>query len=255
MPPDPAVVDRLDILLEQYLVLLDSYTTLREKLSREFSSGFFSLASANRSASSTLGAGRRYGPEGFSGKMKALRGTSVEPRFLAIGKAEEVEETQDTGRSAAGKGSEKQQMKEGSAETTSGSASDDGRREHFSVSSLQLWDSDKKSDPLRWYGIMSPPALRQCQSIFTTSITDTIPSLLTAISHLRAIEEEIWKLRGSLGVLHGYDYPSNAGTQEEEASQPNELPVRHALSPKKGLSNLVSRSKPVEPRPRVLKMD
>lgn len=69
-----ALTARLDDLLEQYLELLDQYTTLREELSKTFSSGFFSLAQAQRA--STLGAGRRYGEECYDERMKAQRKVS-----------------------------------------------------------------------------------------------------------------------------------------------------------------------------------
>lgn len=68
--------ERLDQLLASYLELLDTYTSLRTQLSKDFSSGFFALAQANRS--STLGPGRRYGEEGYDDRMKALRRVKIE---------------------------------------------------------------------------------------------------------------------------------------------------------------------------------
>ena len=51
----------LDKLLERYLNLLDTFTTLRHDLSQNLSSGFFSLAQAQRS--SMLPPGQRYGED------------------------------------------------------------------------------------------------------------------------------------------------------------------------------------------------
>ncbi|EHY55929.1 hypothetical protein HRR83_006693 [Exophiala dermatitidis] len=67
---------RLDSLLESYLAFLDQYTRLREQLSKEFSSGFFALAQANRT--STLGPGRRYGEEGYDKRMKASKKVDID---------------------------------------------------------------------------------------------------------------------------------------------------------------------------------
>lgn len=69
--PKPSL-ERLDSLLETYLDLLDQYTTLRTQLSKHFSDGFFTLARANHTSPS-LGAGRRYGEEGYDERMKAGR--------------------------------------------------------------------------------------------------------------------------------------------------------------------------------------
>ena len=72
-PSDP--VARLDVLLEIYLHLLNTYQKLREELSKNFSAGFLSLAHANRT--SNLGSGRRYGEERYDERMKAGRGVSI----------------------------------------------------------------------------------------------------------------------------------------------------------------------------------
>src|SRR5690349_4425392 len=66
-----ALAAQLDGLLAQYLELLDQYTRLRDDLSKTFSSGFFSLAQAQRAT--TLGAGRRYGQDCYDQRMKAQR--------------------------------------------------------------------------------------------------------------------------------------------------------------------------------------
>ena len=77
-PSSPDLATQLDTLLEPYLSLLDTYTTLRAQLSAHFSAGFLSLAHANRNAASVLGAGRRFGEEGYDERMKARRGVRIE---------------------------------------------------------------------------------------------------------------------------------------------------------------------------------
>jgi hypothetical protein len=75
-PPSPSE-STLTSLLTTYLLLLDTYTTQRAELSSKFSSGFLSLAHANRNAAGLLGAGRRFGVERYDEKMKAVRGVRV----------------------------------------------------------------------------------------------------------------------------------------------------------------------------------
>ena len=74
-------ISRLDALLEIYLDRLDTYQTLREELSKNFSAGFLSLAHANRTGN--LGSGRRYGEEGYDERMKAGRRVRIQTKSKA----------------------------------------------------------------------------------------------------------------------------------------------------------------------------
>ena len=80
-----SLTDELDNLLVQYLHLLDQYTILREQLSTQLSSGYFSLAQAQRSC--TLGSGRRYGEDCYDERMKAVQLTDWD-KEVAVSHAE-----------------------------------------------------------------------------------------------------------------------------------------------------------------------
>lgn len=267
---DNTLSARLDALLGSYLELLDTYTTLRAQLSKDFSSGFLALAQANRT--STLGPGRRYGEEGFDGRMKAFKtvriGSNEELDVLAQEKGflsgpppkatiderseheHEHRDNHDLKSMSMGDTEttpdpiEKTQTKQNrefsglqpqtdpassptrlpshhptsAATCASASASGSTPIHNFSytISSSNATttndtDTDPPSksqfhsrDPLKWYGILTPPHLRQCQAHFTTSITVTIPDLLSTVSSLAALEESIWDLRRELGIMDEY---------------------------------------------------
>ncbi|KAI9670738.1 MAG: hypothetical protein M1817_003848 [Caeruleum heppii] len=63
----------LDQLLEQYLLVLDQYTSRRELLNRTLSSGHINLALANITSARHL----RYGPADYDERMKADRNLDI----------------------------------------------------------------------------------------------------------------------------------------------------------------------------------
>lgn len=236
LPPEEgeeALSSRLDSLLEQYLVFLDKYTSLRAELSTSLSAGFFALAQANRNATSTLGAGRRYGEEGFDVRMKARRVVEIQ-RGERPGRANageqrsadlededenadeegrdedrligEIEDGQDPEKEKVDKEDDTVQEPSRSKHDTSlqptittGVSSSSKSSHAFSTTFI-----DSSKDPLKWYGILIPPALRTCQAQFTSAVSSSIPNLLSTISILRGMEDEIWLLRKELGLLYEY---------------------------------------------------
>lgn len=203
---------RLDSLLEQYLNLLDKYTALREDLSRTFSAGFFSLAQAQRT--STLGAGRRYGEEGYDERMKAQRrvswhsGTALEEFSCKITKNEK----KDNGKS------EDELLKQASTDSLKGSENveeskqqkegDMGDKPEYSKmpsKAARPKQDPATRDPLTWFGILVAPALRQTQAQFVKATENQIPDLLAVESRLRSTERQIWNLREQLGILSEYE--------------------------------------------------
>ena len=277
---------RLDALLESYLGLLDTYTTLRAQLSKAFSSGFLALAQANRT--STLGPGRRYGEEGFDERMKAFKrvriGFKSELDAEAHGKGslhglspvvpidqgsedrqahennhnlvskpvEDAEQTTDTIENTqtrqdreysglqhqTGPASSPTHLPShhpaSAATCASASASGSAPSPSYSYTITSAYaptadDTDtgpsaksqsRPRDPLKWYGILTPPGLRQCQAHFTNSITSTIPDLLSMASSLASHEESIWELRRQLGIMD--DYP------ESDTPHPSQSPLQGA---------------------------
>ncbi|KIX92210.1 uncharacterized protein Z520_12091 [Fonsecaea multimorphosa CBS 102226] len=213
--------DRLDALLVSYLTILDTYTNLRAQLSRDLSGGFFALAQANRNANSTLGVGRRYGEEGFDERMKAAKVVKIQetgntrlPESYNEKEQEEVEEhapVQKNGcETGNGKSGDERTAAQGNKEDMEKPTGDSEEYIQqsatapycFSVSSLA---SNLTKDPLKWYGILIPTALRTCQSHFATTISSTIPEILNTTSAMRGLEEEIWAVRRQLGIVDNYE--------------------------------------------------
>ncbi|KAL8733591.1 MAG: hypothetical protein Q9166_002000 [cf. Caloplaca sp. 2 TL-2023] len=51
------------------------------------------------------------------------------------------------------------------------------------------------SDPLKWFGILVPPALRTSQSSFKHAVTETIPLLANLSNEMKSMEIEIRRMR------------------------------------------------------------
>jgi len=296
---------RLDQLLESYLQLLDTYTTLRDQLSKDLSAGFFALASANRNSS--LGPGRRYGEEGYDQRMKALRTVQIGQNTRAFHSSQGAKEEQKIDTEEATQVTEEASTEGHPAETPSPS---DLETQHGGVpfkteSQESHKQNDSKSisssnpthntshlppcynytihtttpplpakDPLKWYGILVPPPLRQCQTHFQHVVSSSIPDLLSTTSEMQHLEEQIWGLRRELGLSEGYKEQDIAtkgsagttsadqgGEEEDDLAQSSlslskdgsssrrQVPVRKAslLSPS-------SPARPAEPRSRILKL-
>lgn len=62
-------------------------------------------------------------------------------------------------------------------------------------------DSSKFVDPLRWFGILVPPALRTAQSTFTSAVEGPILQLATIARDLRTQEMEIGRMRKQIKKL------------------------------------------------------
>lgn len=213
-PNTDALTARLDDLLEQYLELLDQYTILREELSKTCSSGFFSLAQAQRT--STLGAGRRYGEECYDERMKAQRKVSWGPGptrgdvRCKIAKDKEVDTRKNEKEHAKQEFADnvEKTSKLDQNETTEEQGKDDKGNSSSKEASLKATrpkQDPAKRDPLTWFGVLVPPALRQTQAHFVKATEDQIPELVVVDSKLKLVEQEVWKLRSQLGVSSDYD--------------------------------------------------
>jgi coiled-coil domain-containing protein 115 len=56
-------------------------------------------------------------------------------------------------------------------------------------------------DPLRWFGILVPPALRQAQSSFVAAVDGPIPEIATLTKDLRRQEVDIARVRKQIKKL------------------------------------------------------
>lgn len=63
-------------------------------------------------------------------------------------------------------------------------------------------ESDRKkarsADPIHWYGILVPQSLRRAQTSFTGAIDNQVPDLASTTIEMRALEQQIRKLRARL---------------------------------------------------------
>jgi hypothetical protein len=86
--------------------------------------------------------------------------------------------------------------------------SKDGGHEKESASTSTEADLDKDSekaakivDPLRWFGILVPPALRSAQSSFIAVVEGPVPHLVSVARELRSQEIEIGRVRKQIKKL------------------------------------------------------
>ena len=56
-------------------------------------------------------------------------------------------------------------------------------------------------DPLRWFGILVPPALRATQENFSHAALDSIPALASVNEEMRTVEDEIKTKRQEVAKL------------------------------------------------------
>ena len=50
-------------------------------------------------------------------------------------------------------------------------------------------------DPLKWFGVLSPPALRSSQQSFQLAVHKTIPRLASIVNEMRLVEIEVRRAR------------------------------------------------------------
>jgi coiled-coil domain-containing protein 115 len=280
--PNSDLTTKLDDLLASYLTLLDTYTTLRNQLSTHFSSGFFSLATANRNAAAHLGVGRTFGRDQYDERMRSCVVVNAESRKVAanmVGKAEtETEESTFTETEVSTEAEKEEaddidEQNNSTADTSDSTSDTEFEYTHYIITSPPS-SSTKPKDPIHQFHPFPPPPLRQTQSYFKEAVQDTVPLLLTTFSQMNAIESDIWDVRKQLGILDEYNYDALESESEtrqhttttsavNEAEQKNSSTLSKRTtslkttspSTRSSVQNLVSRSRPSEPRTRVLKVD
>ncbi|OGM45929.1 hypothetical protein ABOM_005240 [Aspergillus bombycis] len=219
----------LDALLERYLHLLDRHQKLQAELATSLSSGFLSLAQANY----TCPPGRRYGADYYDERMKATRRVDLEPPTSSTKDvdASSVDESSDeftkcgdyshifTIKQATGdsveepsewtggenqshssnastlecEGPEKKRDSKAGDSTTS--SDDPGAQEPAETKPTSLEKKPRSSDPIRWYGILVPPFLRNAQKYFTEAVGGPLPELASVMVEMQAVEKEVKRVR------------------------------------------------------------
>ncbi|PGH09544.1 hypothetical protein GX51_00650 [Blastomyces parvus] len=202
---------KLDCVLEHYLGLLDQQQRLQEEIGREFSSGFFSLARANNSCPP----GRRYGEDYYDERMKPIKKLSIippsevpaqdKPTMLSSNQRRNtpsftienvllssvnVKETKDT---------ESKDDETGPSSSSPSRSSDPNEPDRFTGPEKSSTNR-QSSNPLNWFGILVPPALRTAQQSFYTALEGPITTLAGVITEMREVEREVEALRGMLAA-------------------------------------------------------
>ncbi|KAJ5971048.1 uncharacterized protein N7479_000966 [Penicillium vulpinum] len=221
-------VQCLDILLEQYLQLLDRQQKLHSSLAEQLSSGFFALAQANFSSPP----GRRYGPDYYDSRMKATRKISIQfeqnaenstndsqdkekkedtaalsgPAYTFSVKStptypsEQADGSNETKASSPVLGGHIRASEETSpAETANPEPSDIAETETPPIEKPKPGSKKFRSaDPIHWYGILVPQSLRRAQDCFANAIDNQVPDLASTTVEMRALEQQIIQLRAQL---------------------------------------------------------
>ncbi|KAL4805502.1 hypothetical protein BDV18DRAFT_161154 [Aspergillus unguis] len=230
--PTPDLVQSLDAHLEKYLYLLDKHQSLQNELSSKLSSGFLSLAHANY----TCPPGRRFGADYYDERMKASRRITLQPSSIekqesnaehdrlpdtlapseqtfAINLAtnvveEELADTSDQseltvseemtpGQWFSKKGKRDSDTAE-STETPQDPADSSKSEPESDTKSDPVRQKSRTSDPIRWYGILVPPSLRNAQKSFIEAVESSITQLASVIVEMQVAEKEISRLRTQL---------------------------------------------------------
>ncbi|KAG9187884.1 hypothetical protein G6011_05755 [Alternaria panax] len=200
------LLDLLDARLEHYLHTLHEYQEVMQQLSNELSSGYISLAQANfHNSSSAI----RYGQDCYDERMQALRKVHISehgctisdrphfsiysPSTATTQDADPDSPTNSSEQANEAQGPNLPKPKEHDADPTPDTdrqSTQDPEKEKEETTS-----KEKPADPLRWFGILVPPALRTAQSTFVSAVEGPVPQLATILRDLRTQEIEIGRVR------------------------------------------------------------
>ncbi|KAK0621179.1 hypothetical protein B0T17DRAFT_471023, partial [Bombardia bombarda] len=173
----------IDSLLQRYLSLLDEYTKLRASLNALQSAMYQNLARANFSAER----GIRYGQGYFDERMQAGRRV-VAVRDIHLSSSTAASTTEDKGKE------EKQTTSETETEKVDAKKKEeDDQQEEGKPKGQQ--PKPPSSDPLRWFGLLTPSSLRQAQSQAIQAVEDIMPRLLAVSTEMSLLEVEVRRAR------------------------------------------------------------
>ncbi|WQF76010.1 hypothetical protein CDEST_01024 [Colletotrichum destructivum] len=216
----------IDTLLERYLVLLDEYSTLRERLTRAQVGMYQNIARANFSAER----GVRYGPDYYDERMRASRVLAVSvdgrnvPRFKIVQPADAVTEPKATGTNEArgrkDKGRSRSDADEApdyaAGEATSADEVKDEKESNGEEVEKTKKQKKGNSDPLRWFGILAPLPLRQAQTLSVHIVEDVIPRLVSVDAEMKDVEIEVRRARKRRAKTEAASKKSDAAPEADQ---------------------------------------
>lgn len=196
MPP-VAETGAIDALLERYLSLLDEYTTLRAELGRLQAGMFQHLARANFSAER----GMRYGPDSYDERMQAARRVEISsPEGEGAAPVFRVTPCDELSSSGGGTAedplsdppAEARSEAEDSAEPVPASSEEAKAQEDGGEAKRQ---GQRPRDPLRWFGVLTPMALRQTQGCAIEAVERVVPRLVSVSAAMQEVEIQVRRAR------------------------------------------------------------
>ncbi|KAI1324856.1 hypothetical protein F5Y16DRAFT_401983 [Xylariaceae sp. FL0255] len=207
-----ALSDQIDNLLERYLPLLHEYTTLRDELNTLQSTMYQSLARANFAAER----GIRFGQDYYDDRMQASRRVAVSLMSSSIQDSSSSSSSEGVRKftvfnphidvpisAEVATGKEEQGDEKASAEEKGYEKEEDGGNDkptaEPSPSSTSSHKPKQPTEPLRWFGLLSPPALRQAQAQSVRAVEEVIPRLVSVNAEMAGLEIEIRRAKKRRG--------------------------------------------------------
>ncbi|KAK4917625.1 hypothetical protein LTR66_016926 [Elasticomyces elasticus] len=196
--------DHLDVVWEKYLTLLDQYQQAQHQLSQHFSSGFISLAQANFTSPSHI----RYGKDYYDARMQASRRLAITSEAeRSVAKEHDLLHSKPIDQQETD-AAETPEPSQAPTPPTTPLPSEPVSKTDQPLLIIQTQTTPPPptdaadttppttpKDPLRWFGILSPPALRTTQRSFITALQDPVLRAINAARAMRGVEGEIRRVR------------------------------------------------------------
>ncbi|KAK9468367.1 hypothetical protein V1512DRAFT_259328 [Lipomyces arxii] len=229
---DPSELSEFDRLLYSYCDLMDQYQEAAGKMSRLFADGFFSLAQANYNSPLRFGQDYYHGSMTASKVIKIEKQSFTpsqntdktikfanltlvevplpkvdEPESESV--PEEIKVVESTpGTTTATETSTVRRRKQDKKEPAPEPEKESGKESEKEPKVKDQAEEEKPAvvvkkrkpqiplnrDPIRWFGVLVPRALRQSQTDFTSAV-DEVAGVLSLINKISALEDEIIKVR------------------------------------------------------------
>ncbi|PVH92829.1 hypothetical protein DM02DRAFT_662574 [Periconia macrospinosa] len=207
-PSKKDLSQKLDELLEQYLRTVDAYQQAQLKLTSQLSSGYIALAQANFSNPS----GPRYGRDYYDDRMTASRQVTLTDKGPNVTFSVDVFAPPEQPNRTTGEPNLEATLDHKSTRThpsTVPAGFETATRpkdEPIGRSLENVLEQDHvvpppPRDPLRWFGILVPSALRSAQSYFVSAVEGPLSQIANLSKELRQQEMEIGRLRKQLKKL------------------------------------------------------
>ncbi|KAI1417660.1 hypothetical protein F5Y13DRAFT_60915 [Hypoxylon sp. FL1857] len=204
----------IDELLERYLHLLHEYTTLRDQLNNLQAGMYQNIARANFAAER----GMRFGPDHYDERMQAIRKTAITtsgdqdvPIFTITTGDMSMEPKSSSQASGV---SEKEVIIDDDDDNDVRDAKQGGGKKGTESPSQKA----KGKDPLRWFGLLTPMALRQAQAQSVEAVEQVIPKLVSVNAQMAQIEIEVRRARKKRAKAE-----AAAAKKEQEVSVSTEI--------------------------------